>query len=180
MDRSDEKRWGNEEALDCIRRSGMSEPIAISLCTLQDYDQILESLGEFWDGRDTRNLHHTFLIREFGNTAFVIRDGSRVDAYLFGFLLQTEPVGYVHAIAVRASARRRQLGRLLFDHFCDVARRHGCRHVKAITIPSNTDSIAFHRRLGMQLLGEPNADGIPVVADYVGRGNARVVFWKAI
>ena len=152
----------------------------ISICTPQDYTEILQALPEFWDGRDTRHLHHPFLIHEFGDTAFVIRDGSRVVAYLFGFLSQTRPIGYVHAIAVRPSARRFHLARHLFEHFVQSARRHGCTHVKAITTPSNAGSIAFHQRLGMQLLGEPNPDGIPVVADYAGPGAARVVFWKSI
>jgi GNAT superfamily N-acetyltransferase len=152
----------------------------ISTCTRQDYDQILADLSEFWDGRDTRHLHHPFLIHEFGNTAFVIRNGPRVVAYLFGFISQSQPVGYVHTVAVRASARRRHLAHLLFGHFVEVARRHGCRHIKAITTPSNLGSIAFHKSLGMQLLGAPNADGIPVVPDYAGRGAPRVVFWKDI
>ena len=92
----------------------------------------------------------------------------------------TEPVAYVHAVAVRASARRQHLAHHLFDHFVQFARRHGCRHVKAITTPSNSGSIAFHKSLGMTLLGEPNTDGIPVVSDYAGRGASRVVFWKSI
>jgi ribosomal protein S18 acetylase RimI-like enzyme len=158
----------------------MKNPVEISTCTLQDYDQILAELPEFWDGRDTRHLHHPFLIHEFGASAFVIRDGLRVTAYLFGFVSQTEPVGYVHAVAVRASARRQHLAHHLFDHFVEFARRHGCRHVKAITNPSNAGSIAFHKSLGMTLLGEPNTDGIPVVPDYAGRGAARVVFRKSI
>lgn len=101
-------------------------------------------------------------------------------AYLFGFLSQSEPVGYVHTIAVRASARRRRLAQRLFDHFVGFVRQHGCTHVKAITTLSNAGSIAFHKSLGMELLGEANADGIPVIPDYAGRGAARVVFWKAI
>jgi GNAT superfamily N-acetyltransferase len=158
----------------------MSIPIEISICTDQDYTQILDALHEFWGARDTRHLHHPFLVHEFGNSAFVIRDGAQVVAYLFGFLSQTEPVGYVHTLAVRASARRRRLAQGLFGHFVEFARRHGCKHVKAITTPSNLESIAFHKSLGMQLLGEPNSDGIPVAPDYAGRGAARVVFWKAI
>jgi predicted GNAT superfamily acetyltransferase len=158
----------------------MKNSVEISTCTLQEYNQILGELSEFWDGRDTRHLHHPFLIHEFGNSAFVIRDGLRVSAYLFGFVSQTEPVAYVHAVAVRASARRQHLAHHLFDHFVQFARRHGCRHVKAITTPSNSGSIAFHKSLGMTLLGEPNTDGIPVVSDYAGRGASRVVFWKPI
>jgi predicted GNAT superfamily acetyltransferase len=157
----------------------MTEETGIFVCTPEDYFQILDELPDFWDGRDTRALHHPFLIHEFGNSAFVIRDGSRVLAYLFGFLSQSEPVGYVHTIAVRVSARRR-LAQRLFDHFVEFARRRGCTHIKAITTPSNAGSIAFHKSLGMELLGEPNADGIPVVANYAGHGAPRVVFWKAI
>ena len=82
----------------------------ISTCTQQDYCQILDELEDFWDGRDTRALHHPMLINEFGNSAFVIRVGSKVIAYLFGFASQVEPVGYVHLIAVRASARRQHVG----------------------------------------------------------------------
>jgi ribosomal protein S18 acetylase RimI-like enzyme len=158
----------------------MSEIAKICACTADDYAQILDDLAEFWDGRDVRSLHHPFLLREFGNSAFVIRDGSQVAAYLFGFMSQIAPIGYVHIIAVRATARRRQLARQLYDHFIAFARQHGGTTVKAITTPSNAGSIAFHKSLGMQLLGEPNENGIPVVPDYAGRGQARVVFWKSI
>src|SRR5262249_54436881 len=129
--------------------TAMSIPIEISICTDQDYSQILNELHEFWGARDTRHLHHPFLVHEFGNSAFVIRTGAQSVAYLFGFLPQTEPVGYVHTVAVRASARRRRLGQQLFGHFVEFARRHGCKHVKAITTPSNLESIAFHKSLGM-------------------------------
>ena len=77
----------------------MSSPAEISLCTHEDYNQILDELHEFWGARDTRHLHHPFLVHEFGNSAFVIRNGGEVLAYLFGFLSQIEPVGYVHTVA---------------------------------------------------------------------------------
>ena len=146
----------------------MSSPAKISMCTQQDYNQILDELQEFWGARDTRHLHHPFLVHEFGNSAFVIRNGAQVVAYLFGFLSQTEPVGYVHTVAVRTSARRQGLAGELFGHFVEFARRHGCRHVKAITTPANLGSIAFHKSLGMGLLGDANSDGIPALPDYAG------------
>src|SRR5262249_4326378 len=151
------------------------KPIEISTCTPQDYMQILKELSDFWDGRDIRQLHHPFLIHEFGNSAFVIRDDFRVVAYLFGFLSQPEPVGYVHTIACRACARRQHLAPPRCEHSVQCARRHGCKHIKAITTPSNAGSIAFHKSLGMELLGEPNPDGVPVVPDYAGPGTSRVV-----
>jgi ribosomal protein S18 acetylase RimI-like enzyme len=120
------------------------------------------------------------LINEFGNSAFVIRDGDKVVAYLFGFVSQVEPIGYAHLIAVRVAARRQGLGQKLFLHFVEFAREHGCRHVKAITTPSNLGSIEFHKSFEMQLLGEPNIQGIPIIRDYAGRNEPRVVFWKSI
>ena len=62
----------------------MDEEPEISACTQQDYIRILDELPEFWDGRDTGHLHRPFLIHEFGNSAFVIRDGSKIAVYLFG------------------------------------------------------------------------------------------------
>jgi GNAT superfamily N-acetyltransferase len=152
----------------------------ISICMPRDYNQILDDLADFWDGRQVRHLHHPMLIHEFGDSAYVIREGAVVAAYLFELVSQVEPVGYVHLIVVRSSARRRGLGQLLFDHFVEFARQRGCRHVKAVTTPANTGSIALHRSLGMELRGEPNAEGISVVTDYAGRGEPRVIFWKAI
>jgi hypothetical protein len=32
----------------------------------------------------------------------------------------------------------------------------------------------------MELLGEPNPAGIPIIPDYAGFNEARVVFWKPI
>ena len=36
----------------------MSSPAEISMCTHQDYNQILDELHEFWGARETRHLHH--------------------------------------------------------------------------------------------------------------------------
>jgi ribosomal protein S18 acetylase RimI-like enzyme len=149
-------------------------------CTQQDYNQILSELQDFWDGRETSAFHHPMFIHEFGNSAFVIRNAGKVVAYLFGFISQVGSVGYVHLIAVRASARRQRLGEKLFNHFIEFARRQGCTQIKAITTPSNTNSIAFHKSLGMQVLGQPNEAGIPIIPDYAGLDQPRVIFWKAI
>lgn len=68
----------------------------------------------------------------------------------------------------------------MYEYFTMIAKEQGCNELKAITSPNNKISIAFHRNLGMELIGEPNADGIPVIRDYAGPGNDRVVFRKNI
>lgn len=57
----------------------------------------------------------------------------------------------------------------------------GCKYLKAITQSKNATSIAFHQSFGMQLLGEPNEEGIRVVKNYAGPfAGDRVVFHKSI
>ena len=66
------------------------------------------------------------------------------------------------------------------SNFIMIAKEQGCNELKAITSPNNKISIAFHQSLGMELLGEPNEDGIPVIRDYAGPGNNRVMSRKDI
>ena len=117
---------------------------------------------------------------EFGNSAYVIKDGDLVAAYLFGFLAQTGPTAYVHLVGVRSAYRRRGLARRLYDHFVAFAQGHGCAEIKAVTTPSNQESLAFHRAWGMELTGKPNRDGIPVIENYAGPGQDRVVLRRKL
>jgi GNAT superfamily N-acetyltransferase len=152
----------------------------ITNCTKHDFDQILNEFGEFWDSERTLPLHHPTLVNEFGNSAFVIKEGSKVVAYLFGFLSQTAPDGYVQLLSVRQGYRKQGLARRLYEHFTGFALAHGCTRLKAITSPINNLSIAFHRSIGMMPTGGDSVDGVPVVKDYSGPGKDRVVFIKNI
>jgi GNAT superfamily N-acetyltransferase len=154
--------------------------MVITRCSKADFDQILNDIVDFWGSDRTLHLHHPTFLYEFGNTAYVIKEEGRVVAYLFGFISQTSSVGYVHLSAVRRSHRRRGLGRRLYEHFIAFVREEGCTELKAITTPTNYESIAFHQGLGMELLGKPNEEGIPVVQDYSGPGRHRVVFSKRL
>ncbi len=152
----------------------------ITNCTKEDFDRILTDFDQFWEHDRTLILHHPTLLYEFGNSAFVIRQGNEVIAYLFGFISQTEPVGYIQLIAVRQDHRGRGLGKMLYQHFERFAVEHGCRRLKAITSPINTLSINFHRSIGMLPTGEPDNRGTLVIKDYSGPGKDRVIFNKEI
>jgi hypothetical protein len=152
----------------------------ISLCTKTDFDQILRDIVDFWGNDHTLRLHHPMLLYEFGNTAYVVKEGEKVVGYLFGLFSQTAPLAYVKFVGVRRSHRRMGIGRRLYEHFTEFAKTKGCTELKAITSPTNKVSIAFHQRLGMELLGEPNKEGVAVVRDYSGPGLDRVVFKKKI
>ncbi|HEX3012725.1 MAG TPA: GNAT family N-acetyltransferase [Methanobacterium sp.] len=149
-------------------------------CSKDDFNQILLHIKEFWGSDRTLHLHHPILINEFGNTAFTFKEGNTVCAYLFGFYSQTHPIAYVHLIAVRNNYRRLGLGRRLYEHFIECAREKHCLKVKAITKPTNFESIVFHKSIGMELTGNSEINGVSVVLDYSGPGEHRVVFIKDI
>ena len=144
-------------------------------CTKSDFDQILTEIKDFWDSDRTFYLHHPVFLYEFGDSAYVIREGNKVVAYLFGFVSQTGPVGYVHLIAVRQTHRQRGYGHRLYSHFAEFAKKHGCKTLKAITTPSNTTSITFHKSIGMEPIGNLNDGDVLITRDYAGPGADRVV-----
>ena len=148
---------------------------------MNDYNQITRDIIDFWGSDRTLNLHHPYLVYEFGNTAYVIKDKGVVLAYLFGFFSQTEPAGYVHLVGVRKEYQKQGLGKMLYDKFIEVCKSYGLKRIKAMTTPTNSKSIDFHqKKMGMSLLGSPNQDGINVVRDYSGVNIDRVVFEKVI
>ena len=154
--------------------------IKIENCTPNDFMEILKDIADFWGSDRTLNVHHPMFIYEFGNTAFVIKENGKIIGYLFGFLSQTERTGYVHLIGVRQSSQNKGLGTLLYDHFTKYSKNKSCTRLKAITTSTNQLSIAFHKKIGMKMLGEKNEEGIEVIKDYSGPGQDRVVFEKDI
>ncbi|MHB1511548.1 MAG: GNAT family N-acetyltransferase, partial [Acidimicrobiales bacterium] len=56
----------------------------------------------------------------------------------------------------------------MYEEFSNRALKYGCVEMRAITAPSNTDSVRFHQSVGFTL-SEP-------VADYNGPGRAMVTF----
>jgi GNAT superfamily N-acetyltransferase len=152
----------------------------ISLCTKKDFDQILTDFVDFWGDESTKQSHNPVYLFEFGNTAYVAKEADKVIGYLFGLFSQTAPRAYVRFVGVRQSYRRKGVARRLYEHFIRFAKTKGCKQLKAITSPTNKASIEFHRSFGMELQGEPNKDGIPIIRDYRGPGIDRVVFIKDI
>ena len=153
----------------------------IEYCTEADFSEIITDICDFWGSDRTLHLHQPYLIHEFGNTAFVIRDKGSVVAYLFGFFSQTENLAYVHLIGVREKYQKQGLGKRLYDNFIELAKGKGIHGIKAITKPINSKSINFHtKKIGMRMIGDPNENGINVIKNYSGPDNDRVVFMKEI
>ena len=155
--------------------------LLIENCSMEDFNEIIRDISDFWGSDRTLHLHQSYLIHEFGNTAFVIKDKDIIVAYLFGFFSQMQRLAYVHLIGVREKYQKQGFGQMLYENFIEVAKSQDIHKIKAITKPANIRSINFHtNKIGMALIGEPNKDGIKVVKNYSGLDEDRVVFEKII
>lgn len=139
-------------------------PVAADAVAFQD--EVLSTLPSFWDERDVQHLHHPVWFHQFSGTAFAARDDAGdLHGYLLGAL--TPRGGYAHVIATLPSGRARGTGRALYARFAAHVAANGGTTVEAITVPTNTGSVAFHRRLGFTAT---------LVEQYGGPGQDRVLF----
>lgn len=143
-----------------------------------DYAPVIAVVDEWWGGRPMAGGLPKLFFVHFRETSFVAIEERRIRGFVTGFRSQTYPEqAYIHYVGVDPEARGAGLGRGLYERFFAAARALGCSEVHCVTSPVNTASIAFHRRLGFELLpGDTLVDGVPVATDYDGRGGARVRF----
>jgi ribosomal protein S18 acetylase RimI-like enzyme len=150
--------------------SSHAAAVELRAATIPDLRAILGELDEFWEERDMAFLHQALYVHEFGETSVVAERDREILAYLLGFI-SPDASGYIHAVAVRRSARRHGLARRLYDRFEEVVRARGATGLKAITSPENDGSRAFHEALGFD---------VELVEDYSPSGGARLVFRRGL
>jgi len=148
--------------------------LEILKCSMDDFKQIKADILDFWGTDRTLYVHQRLLIKKFGESAYAIKEGDKVIAYLFGFIDDKREMGWIHLIGVRISHQKRGIGRYLYNHFIGYAKQKGCKKIRALTIPENKESIAFHRKIGMKFLGIPNDEGIPIIKNHHNSGQDRV------
>jgi GNAT superfamily N-acetyltransferase len=159
----------------------MGEP-SMHLRNIQetDYPPIIRVIDEWWGGRHMADMLPRLFFQHFQQTSFAIEHEEQVIAFLIGFISQSIPdQAYIHFVGVHPDYRRGGLGEQLYQHFFAVVKGRGCTGVSCVTAPVNKGSITFHTR--MDFIPKPSdvlVGGIPVQADYDGRGGDRVVFYK--
>ena len=148
--------------------------LPITKLTKTDFDQIIERIDAFWGVTNDKLLyvHHPMFLYEFGDTAFVAKDGDTVAAYLFGCVSQVDPqMAYGHVLACHPDYRGSGVVEVLMARFGEELRARGCTRVKTLVFPKNFRSLLFHMKLGFEPQGEErDANGIRIVKDYWGQG----------
>lgn len=142
----------------------------------------IRSQVDLWWGRPIQGALQRLFFEHFLPMSRAAEVAGEVVGFIVGFQSQTHPeVAYAHFIGVAPEYRKRGLARDLYELFFEAARARGCRAVESITGPVNGASIAFHRRLGFELL--PSAtlvEGVPVSVDHDGPGQHRVRFRRSL
>ena len=147
-----------------------------------DYQPIISVINDWWGGRQMADMLPKLFFVHFQSTSFVAEDDGTIVGFLIGFVSQTFPQeAYIHFAGVHPKWRTRGLGRALYERFFAVVAELGCQTVRCVTSPVNTNSVAFHRRMGFSMQdSERNVDGVPVAVGYDGEGEDRVLFYKSL
>lgn len=147
-----------------------------------DYQPIVAVLDEWWGGRRMTAMLPKLFFVHFRSTSFVAEQDGEIVGFVIGFVSQTFPTeAYIHFVGVHPGFRKGGLARTLYEKFFAAARNLDCRIVRCVTSPVNKDSISFHRCMGFSVeASEKVVDGIPVIEEYDGNGEDRVLFYKSL
>ena len=149
---------------------------------VKDYYPIIQVVDEWWGGRPMASLLPKLFFEHFQPTSFVMEQNGSIQGFLIGFRSQTTPTqAYIHFVGADPQYRTQGIGRCLYQPFFDVVGNLGCTEVLSITSPVNKGSIAFHTRMGFEILpGDAEINGIAVTTNYDGRGGDRVLFRRRL
>ncbi|MFG2497378.1 GNAT family N-acetyltransferase [Streptomyces sp. NPDC048441] len=159
-----------------------------------DHGEIVACVQEWWgdsrtpaQARDLSLLLPKLFLQFFSGTSLVVEATDRgtiraIQGFLVGFYsADNEDEAYIHFVGVDPALRGQGVARRLYTEFFRQAADAGRREVRAITSPTNTGSIAFHRAMGFVIEpGDRVVNGVSVHSDYDGPGQDRVSFHRKL
>ena len=147
-----------------------------------DHGRILAVMTDWWGGRDLTGLLLMVFFKYFSDTVFIAERDGELAGFLIGFMEQNNTeAGYIHLVGVAPEVRKLGLARALYERFFETCRRQNRYIVHSCTGFVNKASIAFHQRLGFEVLpGDDVLDGVPVSYNYYRSGDTMVLFKKVL
>ena len=153
--------------------------------TEADYPAVVRVIDDWWGGRKMDVLLPRLWLQHFTGTSWLAEtaDGG-LAGFLIGFHSPDQPdVAYCRLIGTNPNLRLVGVGKALYEHFFEDARREGRHQARAITWPGNRASIAFHRALGFEIEvgpGSQNLYGTPAIAGYDFDREDRTILVRSI
>ena len=141
-----------------------------------DYDYIISNLNDWWGGRNVTDMLPRLFFDHFHSTSFVFVEKEIVVGFVVGFISRDNPeIAYIHFTGVDPKYRKQGVATQLYRDFISQGRSNGCRYVKCVTSPSNTDSLAYHHKLGFRAKEYDDNGQCVAISNYDGAGNHRVL-----
>ncbi len=134
----------------------------------EDHPNLVAAVRTWWgDSRTPEQAQALSLLlprlflEHFAGTSLLAEEDGRLHGFLVGFHSQDHAAqAYIHFVGIDPEFRGRGLARRLYETFFAAARAAGRTEVHAITSPANTNSIAFHTKLGFEVSApQPDYDG---------------------
>ncbi len=150
--------------------------------TEADHLKIISVMKDWWGGRDLRQSVPRLFLIHFTSTSFIAEKNGELVGFLIGFFSPDhETVGYIHFAGIHPDFQRKGLGKKLYHLFFETCKKKGRHIIQSCTAPVNKNSIAFHTKLGFQILPSENkTDGIFIHLDYNRPGDEKVLFEKTL
>lgn len=151
--------------------------------TPADHLAVSSVVDAWWGGRPLAPLVQALFFEHFASTSLIEHGDDGLRAFLLAFDSVDHPeVMYIHFVGVRPDLRGTGRGAALYERTFGDARTRGRRRARCITGLPNRGSIAFHRRMGFDLVpgDSVDADGIPFHRDHGGVGVDQVLFDRAL
>lgn len=147
-----------------------------------DFSTISAVLNDWWGGRQMADMLPKLFFDHFSNTSFIAQKDGEMIGFLVGFLSQSNPdEAYIHFAGVHPEYRKQGIGHMLYRSFFQTVQDFDRSFVRCITSPVNQGSIAYHTKMGFEIVpGNNMMEGIPVHSDYDGIGKDRVLFIKKL
>lgn len=145
-----------------------------------DYYIISPLINEWWGGRNMSHMLPKLFFDHFKQTSFIAEEDGKIIGFLIGFLSQSHPKeSYIHFVGVHPHWRKKNIGKLLYVQFFNKVKQYDRNIVRCITSPINKVSIAYHTKMGFEMEeGDKIIDGVPVISNYDGPSQDRVLFVK--
>ncbi|CAM3985952.1 GNAT family N-acetyltransferase [Mesobacillus zeae] len=147
-----------------------------------DYYVISSLINDWWGGKNMSDMLPKLFFDHFTNSSFIVEKEGEIVGFLIGFLSQTHSnEAYIHFVGVHPEYRKHNIGKKLYNEFFNEVKQNGRKIVRCVTSPVNKVSIAYHTKMGFEIVkGDKTIDGVSVNTDYDGPNQDRVLFVKEL
>jgi ribosomal protein S18 acetylase RimI-like enzyme len=182
-----ETQEGILERFSLVGKTGVEEHFVVKHVSPSDYPSVHAVINDWWGGRVVSVYLQKLFFIHFTRTSFVIKKAQtgEIVAFLIGFPSQNPGESYIHFIGVHPEYRKFGFASKLYHRFFDTMKRDfGCSKVWCITSTKNTNSQAFHKRMGFSFVEEGShgrtEQGVPYFKDYDSVGDDKVKMERAL